>query len=281
MSNVAEKPQKEIKEPEQQPASLSEGEVLNQQEAGTALVETNPVAATLAVIANAVRDPAVDVDKLERVFALQERLIERQERSAFDDAMARISAKLTNVRLVKNKSVAYDIDKNDKKKGQKEAFKYIPLEDIHKVVQPLLDDEDITPSYDTAEAPNGWNYVIGRLNYKGTVRRECKIPLPLDTSGGKSNVQGMGSTFSYGQRYALKGLLNLNIIGEDNDGQVEPVFISLEQAVEIDQLIPQVCKDPAVFKPKFLAYMRVSSVQDIRASEFKKAMTMLNSKGKK
>ena len=44
-------------------------------------------AALLQVIARAAADPAVDIDKMERLLAMQERVMERNAEAAFNDAM--------------------------------------------------------------------------------------------------------------------------------------------------------------------------------------------------
>jgi hypothetical protein len=41
--------------------------------------------------------------------------------------------------------------------------------------------------------------------------------MPIDTSGSKTSVQGIGSTVSYGKRYTLCALLNIST-GDDTDG---------------------------------------------------------------
>jgi hypothetical protein len=48
--------------------------------------------------------------------------------------------------------------------------------------------------------------------------------LPVDLSGKKNPVQAVGSSVSYGKRYAIEALLNLTSRGQDDDsrGTVDP-----------------------------------------------------------
>ncbi len=48
------------------------------------------------------------------------------------------------------------------------------------------------------------------------------MPLPLDTSGSKNNIQGMGSSLTYGKRYLVTAMLNIVTEGEDKDGNDNP-----------------------------------------------------------
>ena len=44
------------------------------------------------------------------------------------------------------------------------------------------------------------------------------MPAPLDTSGGKSALQGVGSTNSYLRRYIACNIFNIVVVGDDDDG---------------------------------------------------------------
>ena len=54
--------------------------------------------------------------------------------------------------------------------------------------------------------------------------------LPLDTSGSKNGVQAVGSTVSYGKRYAICALLNIST-GDDTDGNIPHVNQSKPEVV--------------------------------------------------
>lgn len=236
------------------------------------LATTTPTEATptgiIALIDRIAATPDVDIDKLERLLALQERMMKTQAQIDFDDAIARICKKLTHIRIVKKKSVGYDIDKNDKSKGTKTAFKYTPLEEIDRIVKPMLDEEQITFSVSMEQGTNGWYNVTGTLTRKGH-SKSSTMPLPLDASGGKNNVQGAGSTSSYGARYTLSRLLNIVTVGEDDDGGGGT--ITNEQAVEIDLLIAE----SKVNKEKFLERMGAATAQDIMTKDYARAVNSL------
>lgn len=225
----------------------------------------------LAIIEKASSLENVNVDSLERMMKMQIEWENRQEGRAFQDAIARVQEKLSLIRIYKSKSVGYDVDKNDKSKGQKEAFKYAPIEEIDKHVRPLLVAEGITPSYTSDFIGNGLYNITCKLS-KGLQHISCTIPLPIDSSGGKNNVQGMGSTFSYGKRYALCAALNILTVGEDNDGQGAP--ITEEQAAEIKLGL----KETGLDVVKFLKNMKVESVDEIPTKDFARAKNAIDAK---
>jgi len=228
----------------------------------------------MSIIERAALLDDIDADKLEKMMKMQMEWEDRQARKLFDEARARISAKLAHVKIVKGRSVAYDIDKHNKAAGQKEAFKYAALEDIDKLVRPIMDEEGMTASYDVEPcALQGWHTIVCWLSCAGH-REAYRMPMPLDTSGGKGNAQAMGSTQSYGWRRALCGALNIVTVGEDDDGAGGA--ITDEQAAEIKQALKETESDVV----KFLKYMKVESVEEIRTRDLKKALTMLESKKK-
>lgn len=233
---------------------------------------TNHAGGFMAIIEKAASLENLDVDKLERMMQMQLQWEAGQAKKEWEAAMTRISARLADIRIRKTKSVGYDIDKNDKSKGQKEAFRYTPLEDIDKVVRPILNEEAMTVFYDTEpSATPGWHTVIVKMSHAGHTEMS-RIPLPLDVSGGKNNTQGMGSTYSYGKRYALCAALNIITVGEDNDGAGAP--ITDEQAAEIKQGL----KDTGLNVEKFLQNLKVSCVEEIPLREYRRAMTAIDAK---
>jgi hypothetical protein len=221
----------------------------------------SPVTATLALIERMVSDPLVDVDKLERMLSMQERIMGKQAEMEFNQALSRVAEKMP--RIVKGKSVSYK---------ETEAFKYATYEDIDKAVRPLLIEEGMSLSFSTEIRDGGGIVVIGTLSHRNGHFRTAAIPVPLDTSGGKNNVQGMGSSFAYGKRYTMCMLLNIVTVGEDDDGQGGP--ITDEQAAELKAGL----KESGLDVKKFLATLKAESVEQIRTRDYLRAKTAIDAK---
>src|SRR5437868_10443674 len=77
-------------------------------------------------------DPRADVEKLERVMAMYERLKAKEAELAYNSAKGRILKKLAGITIVKTRPALCGIDKARPQKGTYEAFKYAPLEEIDK-----------------------------------------------------------------------------------------------------------------------------------------------------
>jgi hypothetical protein len=232
----------------------------------------------LALIERVVLDPHADVEKLDRMMAMYERFKAKEAELAYNAAKGRILKKLAGIKIVKNRPVLSDID-NGKQKGTFGAFKYAPLEEIDKHLRPLLAEEEMDLSYSDEPCDGGSILVRGRLKHlPGGHYEDSFMPAPLDTTGGKSNVQAVGSTNSCLRRYVACNIFNIVVVGDDDDGNGGT--IDEAQAKTILELIKK-----AKVGPKFLKYMRAESLEDagsleaavatIAARDYRKAVSTL------
>jgi hypothetical protein len=232
----------------------------------------------LALIERVALDPHADVEKLERMLAMYDRLKAKEAELAFNGAKGRILKKLAGIKIVKNRPVLPESDKRGPQKGTAEAFKYAPLEEIDKHLRPLLAEEEMDLSY-SDEPWDGGILIRGRLKHlPGGHYEDSFMPAPLDTTGGKSNVQAVGSTNSFLRRYVACNIFNIVVVGDDDDGTGGT--IDEVQAKTIVELIKL-----AKVGPKFLKYMRAQSVEEagsleaavatIAARDYRKAVSTL------
>ena len=71
----------------------------------------------LALIERVALDPRADVEKLERMMAMYERLKAKEAELAFNAAKGRILKKLAGIKIVKNRSALHEIEKGNPKKA--------------------------------------------------------------------------------------------------------------------------------------------------------------------
>src|SRR6266478_6133204 len=206
-------------------------------------------------------DPRADVEKLERMMAMYERLKAKEAELAYNEAKGRILKKLARIKIIKNRSVLYEIEKGRPQQGTYEAFKYAPLEEIDKHLRPLLAKEDMDLSYSDEPSEGGGILIRGRLKHlPGGHYEDSFMPAPLDTSGGKSNVQGVGSTNSFLRRYVACNIFNIVVVGDDDDGTGGT--IDEAQTKIILALIKK-----AKIGPRFLKYMKAQSIEKVGSLE--------------
>jgi hypothetical protein len=224
-------------------------------------------------------DPRAEVEKLDRIMAMYEGMKVKEAELAYNAAKGRILKKLAGIKFVKNRPALYEIEKGKPQKGTYEAFKYAPLEEIDKHLRPLLLEEAMDLSYSDEPRERGWIVIRGRLKHlPGGHFEDSFMPAPLDTSGDKSTVQGVGSTNSYLRRYIACNIFNIVVVGDDDGGNGGT--IDETQTTTILDLIKK-----AKVGPKFLKYMRAQSIEEagsleaavatIASRDYRKAITTL------
>lgn len=154
----------------------------------------------MSVIARAAADPACDLDKMERLMAMHERMTARQAQAEFADALASLQADLPSI-----------TERGD----AAGRYKFALWEDINQAIKPILLRHGFALSFRT-DTGNGIT-VTGVLSHRNGHREETAITLPADASGNKNAVQAVASSVSYGKRYTAGALLNLTSHGEDDD----------------------------------------------------------------
>jgi hypothetical protein len=228
---------------------------------------TDSASTVLALIERVALDPGADAEKLGRMTAMYEALKANEAEFAYNAAKGRILQKLAGIKIVKNRSVLNEIDNAAPQRGIGEAFKYAPLEEIDKHLRPLLAEEEMDLSYSNEPAAGGGLRIRGRLKHlRGGYYEDSFLSAPPDTTGGKSNVQAVGSTNSYLRRYVACNIFNIVVVGDDDDGNGGT--IDEAQARTILALIKK-----AKVGPKFLTYMKARSVEE--AGSLKAALTTI------
>jgi hypothetical protein len=220
----------------------------------------------LEFLDRAARDPSVDVDKMTALLNMQERVLLKQAEAEFNAAFTAMSAELGPIK--KTKPVVI--------KGVHQ-YDYAPWEEIHRQIAPVLQRHGFSLSFDSQQrsGDGGGMVVTGTLLHSAGHKRSASIPLGIENSGSKNNVQGMGSTLSYGQRYTAKMLLNLIFVGEDDDGAAGgTAYISRDDAKEIEDLIAETKSD----RVSFLRHFEIDDVAEMQVKQFAAARNLLMQK---
>ena len=87
----------------------------------------------LAMIERASRDPAVDIDKFERLMAMQERVHDRRAKQAFDNAIARAKGEIPAI--IKNRTVDFT---SQKPGAARTNYRYEDFAAVAAAVDPVL-----------------------------------------------------------------------------------------------------------------------------------------------
>lgn len=217
------------------------------------------------VISEAAANPNVDVEKLERLLAMQERVLSKQAEISFNSAFAEMQSEMPEI-----------TERGDIRVNGQSRSRYAKFEDINEAVKPVLQKHGFAITFKTQTDKNAVT-VTGILMHKDGHRETTDMMLEADTSGSKNGVQSIGSSVSYAKRYVLSALLNITTRGEDDNGSRGAAqFITENQVADLKALAEEVKAD----LPAFLKYMRVSNVESLPASMYANAVKALEKKRK-
>lgn len=215
----------------------------------------------MEVISRAAADPNTDVDKLERLLGMYERITAQQAKAAFTSALAQMQPELP---IIQERGEAAN------------KITYARWEDINEAIRPLLHAHGFALNFRIGRV-DGTVAVTGILSHADGHSEETTLDLPVDTGPGRNAVQSVGSSVSYGKRYTAIALLNITSRhrqDRDDDGNAAGGLISAEQVRTLDALIKGADADRAAF----LKYLGVSDLADLPATKFKAALNALQAK---
>lgn len=218
------------------------------------------------VIERAARDPNVDVDKMERLFALHERMLTRSAETAYAEAKALAQAEMPQIKRTGN---------NDQTKSS-----YAELDFLSSKADPIMAKYGFSMSYGTAESHLPDHYrVTCRLRHREGHFEDFQADVPVDMVGIKGNqnktaTHGFGSTMTYARRY-LK-LLVWDIATTDDDGRAASTG-SLIQHSDLE-LLKARCAQVGATEERFASMLGVASLAMLPAARTMEAMRKLDAK---
>jgi hypothetical protein len=205
-----------------------------------------PTGGVLALIERLAIDPRVNVDTLERMFALQERLLAREAATLYNEAMNRAQEEIQPVaRTAENKET---------------HSWFAKLEAVDKAIRPIYLRHGFALSRNTVPPLTPGNIRVEiSCAHSGHVEKFHREAAP-DTMGpkgmpNKTALHGGGSTETYLTRYAICGIFNVVFKDQDNDGNNAATL----DADHIDYILSKIPEAKA--GPKFLKYVQAESVE--------------------
>jgi hypothetical protein len=225
----------------------------------------NEATALIQVIERAATNPNVDIDKMERLLQMQERIIARNAKAAYTAALAEMQPKLpviTERGTIKNRDGGVQ-------------SKYALWEDLNDAIRPILAEHGFALTFRTGSEGEKIK-VTGVLSHREGHSEETSMALPADTSGSKNAVQAVASSVSYGKRYTACALLNITSRGEDDDGQKAGAgqALSDQQIADLEALLSEVGAN----KNAFLKWAKVGDLSEILAKNYNACVKAIEAK---
>lgn len=261
-----------------------------------ALVKNNPTN-TLAVLVEAMSKK--DAANLQIVAALHKEMVAEQARIDFIVAFHAMKRELPRINkdgkieILEKGADGKRVAGRDK---VQQATPYATYDGIREAVDPILDRHGFTMWDETEPSPDGTRLlVITHLDHVSGHGRRSVFPVPAEVSGSKNNVQGWGSSNSYGKRYGALNLLNLRTKApedRDLDGNKakvtkagKPVTSKGEVLVEAnDEPQVEVCSEEQIARVReaievcgvpdetFLKHFQIKKLSQLSAADYADAL---------
>jgi len=225
-------------------------------------------AAIMQVIERAATDPNVDVDKMERLFEMHQKITAKSSEEAFNAAMSRAQSNMGRI--------SADCE------NPQTRSRYASYAALDKVLRPIYTTETFALSFGTEDgAPEGFVRVVCHISHGEGHSRKHHIDMPADGKGAKggavmTQTHATGAATSYGMRYLLKLIFNVAIGEDDNDGNEPAEKITEDQANELYALI----NDNDLPMTQYLSWLKsalkVNSIEEISVNALPEAKRQID-----
>jgi hypothetical protein len=204
-----------------------------------------------------------DLEKLEKLLALQERWEANEAKKSYHLAMSEF--KENPPKIEKDKRVNFG--------SGKASYSHASLANVVEKITKELSKYGLSASWKTQQ--NGQIVVTCKITHVQGHSEETTLSAPSDTSGSKNAIQAIGSTITYLERYTLLAALGLATYDQDDDARaIEVDPIDEKQISAIRDYMMTVNADEG----KFLAYLGVESLEKLPKAHYQKAIRALKTK---
>lgn len=169
-----------------------------------ALAQADPI---FSIIERLSKDPAFDVEKMERLINMHERAKAGNARAEFDQAMSLAQQEMMAVRT----------------NAKSDKGKYANYAALDKAIRPIYTKHGFSVSFDTdPAAPELTVRLVATVAHSGGHRERRQLDVPADGKGAKggevmTKTHATASAITYGKRYLSSMIWNL-AVDNDDDG---------------------------------------------------------------
>jgi hypothetical protein len=192
------------------PAAIAKPPAVQQQRA--------VVSATPADLLRIAVESGADLDRLEKLMALQERWEAKEAKRAFDAAFSAFKAEA--VTIIRGRKVTDGPLKNKS---------YAELHDVVNAVTPALSKHGLSSSWKLTMDEKDWMQVTCYLRHVNGHEESVSMGGPPDAGGAKNAIQARASTKTYLERYTLKAITGLSEQNDDTDGNASFTKVNTDE----------------------------------------------------
>lgn len=202
-----------------------------------------------------------DLEKLEKLLALQERWEANEAKKAYHEAMAQFKANAP--KIIK-----------DKQNAQYKSM-YTTLGNLVNTVNPELSKHGLSASWDIFQ--NGIIKVTCKMTHRMGHSEHAEASAPADTSGSKNAIQQIKSTITYLKAVTFESICGLastdaNLDDDANGATSEPI-----DEAQLATLVDYITAANADTK-KFLKAFNIDALENLPKASYGKAIQALKNK---
>lgn len=230
----------------------------------------------LDVISRAASDPTIDIDKMERLLAMAERVEAQKAEREFNAAMALAQGEMPRIEALGRNSQTNS------------NFARYP--DIDRIVRPIYTRHGFSVTFGTRPSDDPAILIVtARVAHRAGHSERYELAVPADGKGAKGNdvmtkVHATGSATTYGQRYLAKMIWNLAIGNDpdDDDGNAADGYVPINgiQLVALRDAMKAAGRDSAqVFRA--IGMDEATPLEDFPLAAFDRMVSALNNMARK
>ncbi|MAL41423.1 ERF family protein [Thalassospira sp.] len=228
----------------------------------------------LSIIASAV-ERGMDATQLNALMDFQDRMDAKEAKKAFLAAMSEFKKNCPEI--YKNKRVYYE----GKNGGKATEYRHETLDHIVKTVAPAMAAQGLSHTWETEQLEGGMVKVTCIITHEAGHSTGTSLQSGRDDSGGKNNIQALGSAVKYLQRYTFLSATGLAAQELDDDGHAtsdtDPGVSVAHHQMLLDK-IKEVKEAVGFDEPAFLNAFKVGSTEEMTEFQFERAIALLNKK---
>lgn len=211
-------------------------------------------------------EKGVDSEQLSKLMDMSERYEANEARKAFTIAMTAFKA--DSVIISKDKTVSFGAT----------SYTHASLANVVKTITEALAVHELSHSWSVDQEGNDISVTCSIMHSQGH-KESTTLKSTADQSGKKNNIQAIGSTITYLQRYSLLAITGLATDDQDDDGMKaeDRLTITEAQALIVDKLVTATGGNDEAF----LNFYNINSVSEMQQRDYSEAVTMLERKVRK
>jgi hypothetical protein len=186
-----------------------------------------PPVSPMSLLSLALQNNAA-IDVIERLAALQEKIMLRDAEIQFNDALSRVQAEI--------KRVAPDLQ------NPQTSSRYASYAAIDRMIRPIYTREGLSLSFSHDDCPKPDHVRVLCYASLGAYTRTYQMDMPADGKGAKggdvmTKTHATAAADSYAKRYLIKDIFNIAIGEDDRDGNSVGEGLSDDRTNQLGQKI--------------------------------------------